>query len=159
MSDGERRTGVLPTAEVRAMSGLEFLQAIVDGRAPPPPITERLPCRLVEAREGFAAFEGEPDFSVYNAIGTVHGGYALTLLDSALGCAVMSMLPRGVGYTTLETKANFLKPITKDTGLLRCEGRVVRVGRRTGFAEGDIKDASGAVFAFGTSTCLILSDG
>jgi uncharacterized protein (TIGR00369 family) len=152
-----RRIGVLPTEQVRAMTGLEFLQSILDGRSPAPPITEALPYWLAEVREGFAAFEGEPDFSVYNPIGTVHGGYALTMLDSALGCAVQSTLPKGVGYTTLETKVNFLKPITKGAGRVRCEGRVVRVGRRTGFAEGDIKDAQGSVLAFGTSTCLIIS--
>lgn len=157
MSEAPLRYGVLPVEEARAMTGLEFLIAILEGRAPAPPITKTLNYRLVEAREGFAAFEGEPDFSVYNPLGMVHGGYGMTLLDSVLGCAVMSTLPKGVGYTTLETKVNFVRAITKDTGLVRAEGRVVHVGRRVGLAEGDLKDAAGKVLAHGISTCLILS--
>jgi uncharacterized protein (TIGR00369 family) len=153
----ERHFGVLPVEQARAMSGLEFLQSIIDGRSPAPPITQTLNYRLVEARDGFAAFEGEPDFSVYNPLGMVHGGYAMTLMDSVLGCAVMTKLAKGVGYTTLETKVNFLKAITKDTGRVRAEGRIVHVGRRTGVSEGELKDAKGAVLAHGTTTCLILS--
>lgn len=158
MSDKPQAYGVLPVEQARSMSGLEFLQSILDGRSPAPPITQTLKYRLVEVREGFAAFEGDPDFSVYNPLGAVHGGYAMTLMDSVLGCAVQSMLARGVGYTTLETKVNFIRPITKDTGCVRAEGRVVHVGRRTGVAEGDLKDAKGAVLAYATSTCIILSD-
>jgi uncharacterized protein (TIGR00369 family) len=154
---GERRYGVVPREQMLAMSGLEFLRSIVDGSSPAPPITQTLNYRLVEVREGFAAFEGEPDFSVYNPLGLVHGGYALTLLDSVLGCAVQSTLAKGVGYTTIETKVNFLRPITKDTGRVRVEGRIVHAGRRTGLAEGDLKDAAGRVLAYGTSTCLIFS--
>ncbi len=157
MSDKPRSYGVLPVEQARTMSGLEFLQSILDGRSPAPPITQTLPYRLVEVREGFAAFEGEPDFSVYNPLGMVHGGYALTLMDSVLGCAVQSKLARGVAYTTLETKVNFIRPITEHTGRVRAEGRIVHVGRRTGIAEGDLKDASGNVLAYGTPTCLILT--
>jgi uncharacterized protein (TIGR00369 family) len=156
MSD-ERRFGVAPAETLRSMSGLEFLTAILEGRLPAPPITKTLGYRLAAVGEGFAAFEGEPDFSVYNPLGMVHGGYALTLLDSVLGCAVQSTLPKGVGYTTLETKVNFLRAITKDTGPVRAEGRIVHVGRRTGVSAGEIKGGGGKVLAYGTSTCLILS--
>jgi uncharacterized protein (TIGR00369 family) len=157
MSGTGRGYGVAPPETLASMSGLEFLRAILEGRLPAPPITETLGYRLADVGEGFAAFEGEPDFSVYNPLGMVHGGYAMTLLDSVLGCAVQSTLGKGVGYTTLETKVNFLRAITKDTGLVRAEGRVVHVGRRTGVSAGEIKDADGKVLAYGTSTCLILS--
>ncbi len=156
MSDPSPAYGVMPYAQARAMSGREFLQAMIDGRAPRPPITKTLPYHLVEVGDGFAAFEGEPDVSLYNPLGVVHAGFAMTMLDSVLGCAVHSKLPRAAGYTTLETKVNFLRPILADTGRVRAEGRVVHVGRRTGLAEGEIKDSAGKVLAYGSSTCLIL---
>jgi uncharacterized protein (TIGR00369 family) len=157
--DSARKYGVVPLEQARSMSGREFLEAIRDGRLPAPPITRLLPFRLVEIDDGRAVFEAEPDLSLYNLIGTVHGGFAMTMLDSALACAIHSLLPRGSGYTTLETKVNFLRPILADTGKVRAEGRAVHVGRRTGLAEGEIKDVSGKVLAYGTSTCLVLSDG
>jgi uncharacterized protein (TIGR00369 family) len=116
-----------------------------------------LSLRLVEVEAGRAVFEGDPDSSLHNLMGTVHAGFAMTMLDSVLACAVHSTLPRGIGYTTLETKVNLVRPILETTGRVRAEGRIVHAGRRTGVAEGEIKDAAGKVLAFGTSTCLILS--
>ena len=100
-------------------------------------------------------FAGEPNFDLYNPLGSVHGGYAATLLDSAMGCAVHSMLPAGTGYTTLEFKISFARPLSKDTGLLRAEGKVISVGKRVGTAEGRLVDMQGKLYAHGTTTCLI----
>jgi uncharacterized protein (TIGR00369 family) len=137
------------------LSGLEYIQAIFAGELPPPPIAELIGFRLVEVAEGSAVFEMEPGPQHYNPIGSVHGGIALTLLDSAMGCAVHTTLERGVGYTTLEVKTNFVRPITADTGLIRCEGAVVHRGARIATAEGKLSDPGGKLLAHGTTTCLI----
>ena len=100
-------------------------------------------------------FGGHPDESVYNPIGTVHGGYAATLLDSAVGCAVHSVLKAGQGYTTLELKVAYHRAMTKDTGPVRAEGRVIHAGRRAAFAEGQLTDAQGRLYATATSTLLV----
>jgi uncharacterized protein (TIGR00369 family) len=135
--------------------GLSFLRAIIDERIPAPPITETLGFRLVEAAAGRAVFEGVPQFRHYNPIGVVHGGFAMTLLDSALGCAVHSTLGKGEAYTTLEIKVNLVRPLTRDTGPIRAEGRIVYRGRTLGTSEGDIKDASGKLYAHATTTCMV----
>ena len=111
---------------------------------------------LVDLEEGRATFAVEPAEYHYNPIGVVHGGLAATLLDSAMGCAVHSTLPAGVGYTTLEIKVNFIRPMTGETGRVRCEAKVVHVGARTAIAEGRIIDEAGKLYAHGTTTCLIL---
>jgi uncharacterized protein (TIGR00369 family) len=138
-------------------SGLAYLEAMVAGQIPQPPIGATLGFRLVEVGEGHAVFEGEAAEYVLNPAGTVHGGLALTLVDSCTGCAVQTMLPSGVGYTTLETKANFVRPIRADSGMLRAIGRAIHVGRTTATAEARIEDASGRLYAHGTSTLLVLS--
>ncbi|HEV2237900.1 MAG TPA: PaaI family thioesterase [Ktedonobacterales bacterium] len=138
------------------MSGLDFLRAFLAGEIPPPPIARLMNFLLTEVDEGRAVFEGEPEEYHYNPIGVVHGGLALTLLDSALGCAVQSTLPLGAAYTTLETKANLVRAITSTTGHLRCEAKVVHVGRSTATAEGRLTGADGKLYAHGTTTCLIL---
>ena len=112
--------------------------------------------RLVEAEPGRAVFEMEAGPEHYNPIGSVHGGVALTLLDSAMGCAVHTLLEAGVRYTTLEVKTNFVRPITADTGTIRCEGTVLHKGSRIATAEGKLTDASGRLLAHGTTTCLIM---
>jgi uncharacterized protein (TIGR00369 family) len=111
---------------------------------------------IVEIGDGFAAFEGEPGAHILNPRGTVHGGWALTLIDSACGAAGHTTLPPGVGYGTLETKANFVRAIAPDTGRLRAEGRVLAQGRSILTAEAKLTDASGKLCAHGTSTCMIL---
>jgi uncharacterized protein (TIGR00369 family) len=138
-----------------ALSGMEYIQAIFAGELPPPPIAQLMGFRGVSAEPGRAVFEMEPGPQHYNPIGSVHGGIALTLLDSAMGCAVHTLLERGVGYTTLEVKTNFVRPITVDTGLIRCEGVVIHRGSRIATAEGKLTDAEGKLLAHGTTTCLI----
>jgi len=147
--------GVPPLESLKAMSGLEFQQRIADGRLPQPPITQTLGFRLVDVAPGFALFTMTPAFQHYNPIATVHGGVAATLLDSCMSCAIQTHLQAGTGYTTLETKVNFVRAITQDTGPIRAEGRSLYVGRRSGTAEGKVLDANGTLLAHGTTTCLI----
>jgi uncharacterized protein (TIGR00369 family) len=147
----------MPSAETgRSISGIEHLRAIRDGRIPAPPFALTLDMRLVEVEEGHARFECEPAEYHYNPIGVVHGGLAATLLDSAMGCAVQSLLPAGTGYTTLEIKVNFVRALTSTTGTVRAEGWIVNQGRRVAVAEARVTDAAGKLFAHGTTTCLIL---
>lgn len=138
------------------LSGLEALQLMAAGELPPPPIAQTLGFGGIEVAEGRVTFEIEPAVFHYNPIGVVHGGLALALLDSAMGCAVHSTLPPGVVYTTLEVKANFVRPLTASTGLVRCTGNVVHVGRTVATAEGRVVDADGKLYAHGTSTLLIV---
>jgi len=140
-----------------ALSGLEQLRAVFDPSHPDraPGIGKTLGFSVVELEEGRVVFGGHPDESVYNPIGTVHGGYAATLLDSAVGCAVHSALKAGQGYTTLELKVAYHRPMTKDTGPVRAEGRAIQVGRRAAFAEGRLTDLEGRVYATATSTLLV----
>ncbi|MGQ0534388.1 MAG: PaaI family thioesterase [Caulobacteraceae bacterium] len=142
--------------DITAMTGLDALQAMVEGRFPPPSIALTLGFRLVAVDHGFAAFEGEPSDKLLNPLGAVHGGWALTLIDSACGAAGHTTLPTGVGYGTLETKANFVRPIAPNTGTLRAEGRVLAQGRTILTSEAKITDASGKLYAHGTSTCMII---
>ena len=138
------------------MDGMEYIRAVFRGEMPAPPISELVGFRGVEAEPGRAVFELEPGPQHYNPIGSVHGGVALTLLDSAMGCAVHTLLEAGVGYTTLEVKTNFVRPITAGTGLVRCEGTVLHLGSRVATAEGRLTDPAGKLLAHGTTTCLIL---
>ena len=140
----------------RGLTGMEFLQKIVAGELPPPPIASLLNFELVELSEGHAIFAVEPKEYHYNPIGVVHGGLAATLLDSAMGCAVHSTLPAGAGYTTLEIKVNFVRPITADTGRVRAEAKLIHLGGRTATAEGRVIDEAGKLYAHATTTCLIL---
>ena len=142
----------------RGLSGLEYLQKIVSGELPRPPISAMMNFGLAELEEGRAVFTAVPAEYHYNPIGVVHGGLAATLLDSAMGCAVHSTLPAGAGYTTLEVKVNFVRPLTAKTGLVRCEAEVIHVGGRTATAEGKVLDASGKLYAHATTTCLIFRD-
>ncbi len=140
-----------------ALDGLAYLRAMADGTVPPPPMALLMDFRPVELAEGRVVFAGEPGEHVYNPIGVVHGGFAMTLLDSATGCAVQSTLPAGTRYTSLETKVNFVRPITLDTGLVLCEGTVVHRGSRVATADGRLTaEATGKLLAHGTSTCLVL---
>jgi uncharacterized protein (TIGR00369 family) len=140
----------------RGLSGLEFLQKIVAGELPPPPIAALMNFDIVELQEGQATFSVKPAEYHYNPIGVVHGGLAMTLLDSAMGCAVHSTLPAGAMYTTLELKVNFVRAMTVQTGRVRAEAKVIHVGGRTATAEGRIVDEAGKLYAHGTTTCLIL---
>lgn len=147
----------LPGARAaRGMRGLDYLRAIQRGEHPPPPVAMALGFTLCEVDEGRAVFGMVPAEYHYNPIGVVHGGVAATLMDSAMGCAVHSLLPAGAGYTTLELKVNFLRPMTVDTGPVTCTGTVIHAGRTTALAEARITDAAGRLLAHATSTCIIL---
>jgi uncharacterized protein (TIGR00369 family) len=146
-----------PTATPPQLTGLEHLRAIMDGELPPAPIALLMDVRPVELEEGRVVFAGVPDERHYNPIGTVHGGYAATLLDSAMGCAVQTLLPAGAGYTTLDLQVRYVRPMTVATGEVRAEGTIVHAGRRQAVAEGRIvRAADGKLLAHGTTTCLIL---
>ena len=140
----------------RGLSGSEFLQKIVAGELPGPPLAALLNFKLVELGEGYATFAVDPAEYHYNPIGVVHGGLAATLLDSAMGCAVHSRLPAGTGYTTLELKVNFIRAMTAETGRVRAEAKLIHLGARTATAEGRVVDESGKLYAHATTTCLIL---
>jgi uncharacterized protein (TIGR00369 family) len=143
-------------AAAASMSGLEYLEALRDGRLPPPPIAVLMGMEPVELEEGRVVFAATPAEYHYNPIGLVHGGLAATLLDSAMGCAVQSTLPAGVGYSTLEIKVNYDRAMTRDTGPIRCEGKVVHVGRTVATAEGRIHAVeTGKLLAHATTTCLV----
>ena len=142
-------------AEPVALSGLEQLRAALGEGAKPRGIGATMGFKMVELEEGRAVFEGVPGRHLYNPLGTVHGGYAATLLDSAVGCAIHSSLKAGQGFTTLELKVAYHRPMTEDTGPVRAEGKVVTLGRRAGFAEGRITDAAGRLYATATSTLLV----
>jgi len=137
-------------------SGIELLRDVFSGKLPPPPITATMGFTGVEVDEGRAVFEGDPGEHLYNPIGSVHGGFAMTLLDSAMGCAIHTTLKAGERYTTLEVKANFVRPITADTGRVRCEGVVVHRGATVATAEAKLfAIETGRLLAHGTTTCLI----
>lgn len=144
-----------PAAAGLKMSGLEYLRKIVAGELPRPPISALMNFSLAELDEGRAVFAVEPAEYHYNPLGVVHGGLAATILDSAMGCAVHTTLPAGVGYTTLEIKVNYVRAMTKETGPVRCEANVIHVGGRTATAEGRVLDGRGRLYAHGTTTCLI----
>jgi uncharacterized protein (TIGR00369 family) len=149
-----------PLAEAgRSMSGIEFLRAIRDGRVSPAPISELLGFKLIEVEPGRAVFEVVPGEQHFNPIGVVHGGLAMTLLDSAMACSVQTEISAGSGYTTLEVKINLVRPITAGTGRMRAVGKTLHVGSRVGTAEGRLEDAAGKLYAHGTTTCLILGNG
>jgi len=147
--------GVTPYDQVKHLTGLEFMQGMLEGRFPPAQIGATLKFELVEVEHGRAVFEGVPEFGFYNPVGFVHGGYAATLLDSCMGCAVHTALPAGLGYTTLEFKINYVRAMTDKTGRVRAEGRVIHPGNRAATAEGHLYDARGKLLAHGTTTCLV----
>ncbi len=151
----ERQYGVVTPDVLLSYDGIDFLQSIIDGKSPNPPISKVLNFHLAEVGKGRAVFEGVPGPHLYNPIGTVHGGFAATLLDSALGCAIFTMLVRGEKWTTLELKVNMVRPIMADTGTLRAEGRVIHRGRTVATSEGDLKDRAGKLYAHATTTCMI----
>jgi uncharacterized protein (TIGR00369 family) len=149
--------GVASPGEIARLTGNEILQAIVSGRLPHPPISETLTFWLVEIGEGFAAFEGEPGDHLLNPMGTAHGGWAMTLIDSATGCAGYSLIPAGAGFRTIETKVNLSRPITSDTGRVRAEAHVVSRTRQIISTEARLTSREGRVLAHGTSTLMVVS--
>ena len=149
------RYGVVSAEDQQSVSGLEFVQAIIDGRFPHNAMAETLGYWITSASHGQVVIAARPGRAHFNPAGTVHGGYAATLLDSCMGLAVQSTLPKGWGQTTLEFKISFTRPITAETGLITAEGNVLSHGRRAGTAQGRVTDAQGRLLAHGTTTCLI----
>jgi uncharacterized protein (TIGR00369 family) len=143
------------TATGLSMAGVDYLQAMIAGELPPPPIGGLMDFAMTEAEPGRVVFTCRPDESAYNPIGAVHGGLVCTLLDSVAGCALHSVLPQGKGYTSVEIKVNYLKAVRLSSGLLTATGTVVKSGARVGFTEGIVTDESGATVATATSTLLV----
>ena len=148
--------GVAPQEQVRALSGMEMFNAIFAGELPPPPIGDTLDFVPIHMAPGVAVFQGRPQLRHYNPLGTVHGGWFATLLDSAVGCAVHTTLPAGKGYTTLELKVNMVRALNETVPFVRAEGKVIHAGRQVATAEGRIVGPDGKLYAHATTTCLIL---
>ncbi len=150
----------LPTAtSAAAMSGIDFLSGLRDGSGPPPPIASLLGMRIRDVGPGRVVFEYEPDDSVYNPIGMVHGGVMCTLADTVIGCAVHSTLEAGVGYTSIDLQVTYLRPLTSTSGLVVATGTVVKPGQRVAFARAEIVDGTGKLVAQGTGSCLVKERG
>jgi len=147
--------GVAKPAQIAGRSGLEIFQALLAGEIPPPPMAVTLDFTLLRIEPGFALFQGQPGFNHYNPMGTVHGGWFATLLDSAMGCAVHSTLPAGKAYTTLELKLNIVRSLTDAVPLVRAEGRLVHGGRQVVTAEGRLLGPDGKLYAHASTTCLV----
>jgi uncharacterized protein (TIGR00369 family) len=146
----------IPRADVAHYTGLELLQRMVDGIYRQPSMGKALDFRLTEVSEGRALFRGLPGAGHLNPAGVVHGGWAATVLDSALGCAVQTTLARGEIYTTIEFKVNLMRPITPETGEIVCEGTVVQRGRTVAVSQATLKDARGRLLAMGVETCAVM---
>lgn len=140
---------------MKKISGIEYLYGMMSGAIPPPPILQLIDARMVEVDSGHTVFEFKPEEYHYNPIGSVHGGVASTVLDSAMACALHSTLPLGASYTMLEIKVNFIRGISKETGLMRCEGRVIHAGNRIATAKAKVTDENGKLYCHATSTCMI----
>jgi uncharacterized protein (TIGR00369 family) len=152
----EREHGVVAREVLTAGSGLAFLQGLIDGIHPPPPFSRATGIYLTRVAEGSAVFSGVPSEEFLNPIGTVHGGWISALLDSAMACAVHSTLKPGQGYTTVEMKINFVRPVLPSSGTLTCEGRLIHRGGTLATSEGKLLDASGKLLAHGTETCIVI---
>lgn len=152
-----REYGVATREQVAGKSGLEMFQAMLRGELPGAPIARTLDFILVEAEFGRVVFQGRPGLAHYNPMGAVHGGWFATLLDSALGCAVASVLPAGKTHTTAELKINIVRPLTHKVPLVRAEGRVIHSGGRMATADGRMVGADGKLYAHGSTTCFIFN--
>nr|WP_217346176.1 PaaI family thioesterase [Noviherbaspirillum sp. L7-7A]MBV0880564.1 PaaI family thioesterase [Noviherbaspirillum sp. L7-7A] len=152
---GDLQLGVASREQIAGKTGLEIMQSLLRGELPAPPISDTLDFALIEVDYGRAVFQGRPLERHYNPLGTVHGGWFATLLDSALGCAVHTALPAGKSYTTLELKVNMLRALTKKVELVRAEGRTIHVGGQVATAEARLVDAAGKLYAHATTTCLV----
>ena len=139
-----------------SLSGLEFFRKLIAGELPNPPMLELLGIRMTEVEPGRVVLTAQAEERFYNGTGVAHGGFAATLLDSGLGCAINSMMPAGKRFTTLELKVNLTRPLTREVGPLRCEAHVVHVGGRTATSEGRITDLKGKLYAHGTTTCIVV---
>lgn len=151
-----RTHGVVPREVLTAGSGLAFLQGLLDGDHPPPPFSRATGIYLREIAEGRVIFAGKPSGEFLNPIGTVHGGWTSAILDSAMACAVHTTLKAGEGYTTVEMKINFVRPVMPNSGEVTCEGVLIHRGGTIATSEGKVVDAKGRLLAHGSETCMIL---
>jgi uncharacterized protein (TIGR00369 family) len=151
----DQQLGVASREQIAGKTGLEIMQSLLRGELPAPPISDTLDFALIEVDYGRAVFQGRPLERHYNPLGTVHGGWFATLLDSALGCAVHTAMPAGKSYTTLELKVNMLRALTKKVELVRAEGHTIHVGGQVATAEARLVDAAGKLYAHATTTCLV----
>jgi len=153
----ERRgaAGVARHEQVAGLTGMQLFEAMFDGRLPSPPIGVTLDFLPVHIEPGYAVFQGRPRFEHYNPLGTVHGGWFATLLDSAVACAIHSTLPAGKAYTTLELKMNIVRALTDKVPLVRAEGRILHPGNQVATAEGRLIGPDGKLYAHATTTCLV----
>ena len=147
--------GVVPIEQARTMDGMTLFGEIMAGRLPAPPMAKALGFWIEEVELGRVVFGYQPVVEHYNPLGSVHGGVAATLLDSAMGCCIHTMLKAGIGYTTVEIKVNYVRAMTDKTGEVRAEGKVINVGSRIATSEARLADSSGKLLAHGTTTCLI----
>lgn len=155
LANAKRGSGLATPEQMAERSGLEMLSAMMSGEWPRAPMSETLDFLLVHVSHGHAVFQGHPRREHYNPLGVVHGGWAATLLDSAMGCAVQTTLPRGRGYTTMELKVNLVRPITDSVQVVRAEGRTIHVGRTSATAEARLVGPDGKLYAHATTTCMI----
>src|SRR5258706_7763964 len=147
------------SAHIRSgLSGLEYFKRMIAGEYDPPPMLVHLGIRLVEAEEGRVVFAATVQDMHYNGMGVAHGGFAATMLDSSLGCCMNTLMSPGKRFTTLELNVNLTRPLTKDVGLVRCEGKVIHVGGRVATSEGTIVDGKGKLYAHGTTTCIVVEE-
>ena len=151
-----RTAGLGRPEQFAGKSGLEIFQAMMRGEIPVPPISRTLDFTLVEVEPGRVQFQGRPQFAHYNPLGSVHGGWIATLLDSALACAVHSLLPAGKTYTTLELNVNYVKALTDKVPLVRAIGEIIYSGGRIGTSHGRLVGPDGTLFAHATTTCIVL---
>lgn len=147
--------GLANPADIAGMTGMQQMQAMLDGKLPYPHIADTMDFSLVEIGEGRAVFQGQPQLKHYNPLGSVHGGWYATLLDSAVGCAVHTVMPAGRAYTTAELSLNIVRAASHKSGPLRAIGTVVHAGRQLATAEGRIVGADGKLYAHATTTCLV----
>ena len=150
-----RQVGVVSRDVLLAEDGASFLRGIVEGRHPGPPFADTMDFDLVEVEEGRAVFVGTPSPRFFNPLGTIHGGWTATILDSAMACAAHATLKPGEGYTTLEMKLNYVRPVMPDSGKVRCEGKLIHRGGTVITTEGRLVDARGKLLAHGTETCMV----
>ena len=148
-------SGVARAEQVRGLTGMQVFAAMLAGELPYPPICDTLDFILVDASAGAAVFQGRPQLCHYNPLGSVHGGWIATLLDSCVGCAVHTRLPAGKNYTTAELKINYVRPVTTRTPLLRAIGKVIHVGTRMATADGRLVGPDGKLYAHASTTCFI----
>jgi uncharacterized protein (TIGR00369 family) len=149
--------GLVPRETVFGMTGLEFLQKLVDRSLPAPPFAQAADIWISEVEAGRTLFEGKPSIRFYNPLGSVHGGWIATLLDSAMGCAVHTVLKAGQVYTTVDMNVSFVRPVFDKTGIIRCEGKIIHAGSRIATSEGRVWDKAGTLIAHGTETCAIMN--